>query len=379
MRLHRLNAAVPYPVDRCAVQWHISALVEDDMTKPVSLQIELSRRGVLAGSVALAGAALLPAPNAVAQVPSLGSAGELLGRVQKFIETLDPERRKAAAFSWGGAEWRGWNYFGASGYIKPGLRLEQMSATQKEAAWDLLGAVWSPAGLAKAKNVMLLQGVLASLGDAPDRRSPERFSFAVYGTPAETGAWGFRIEGHHLTQSIAVRDGKIVSLTPFSFSSRPNRVEGGPHKGLYTLKDEDLLARKLFGDLTPALQAKARVSDSPIYNILSSAGRERANAAKAGLPAASLSSAQRDLLWQLVETYAVQSAPQQLAEAQRARTSSGDREAVHLAWHGPNTPDKAFGYRLIGDTFVIEFASVDPEAQHIHTIYNDLGNVLGLA
>jgi hypothetical protein len=26
---------------------------------------------------------------------------------------------------------------------------------------------------------------------------------------------------------------------------------------------------------------------------------------------------------------------------------------------------------------VIEFASVDPEAQHIHTIYNDLGNVLG--
>jgi hypothetical protein len=349
------------------------------MPSSTSLHFELNRRGVLAGGAAFASAALLPAARAFGQDAALGSASELLARVKKFLATLEPEKRKAASFPWGGPEWRGWNYFGASGYIKPGLRLEQLTGAQKEAAWELLGAVWSPEGLAKAKNVMLLQGVLASLGDAPDRRSTERFSFSVFGTPAEKGMWGFRYEGHHLTQSIAVRDGQIVSLTPSSFSSRPNRVEAGPHQGLYTLKDEDLLARRLFRDLSPALQAKARVSDSPIYNILSSAGRERANAAKAGLPASALSSAQRDLLWQLVETYAVQSVPKRLADTQRARIRTGDREAVHLAWHGPNVADKGFGYRLIGDTFVIEFASVDPEAQHIHTIYNDLGNVLGTA
>jgi hypothetical protein len=347
------------------------------MAKTVLSQFELNRRAAIAGGLAVAGATMLPNAVAHAQSEGLGSANELLSRVQKFLATLDSEKRKAASFSWGGAEWRGWNYFGATGYIKPGLRLEQMTAAQKEAGWDLLSAVWSPAGVEKGKNVMLLQGVLASLGDAPDRRSPERFSFSVFGTPAAKGAWGFRLEGHHLTQSVAVRDGRIVSLTPVSFSSRPNRVETGPHKGLYTLEHEDKLARKLFADLTPALQAKARVSDSPIYNILSSAGRERANAAKAGLPASSLSSAQRDLLWQLVEIYAVQPVPARLADVQRARVRSGDREALHFAWHGPNTPDKAFGYRLIGDSFVIEFASVDSEAQHIHTIYNDLGNVLG--
>jgi hypothetical protein len=32
---------------------------------------------------------------------------------------------------------------------------------------------------------------------------------------------------------------------------------------------------------------------------------------------------------------------------------------------------------VIGDGFVIELGSVDPAAQHLHTIYNDLGNVLG--
>ena len=58
---------------------------------------------------------------------------------------------------------------------------------------------------------------------ARGERSSERFSFAVFGTPAETGAWGLRLEGHHLTQSIAVRDGRIVSVTPSSFSALPNR------------------------------------------------------------------------------------------------------------------------------------------------------------
>jgi Protein of unknown function (DUF3500) len=50
---------------------------------------------------------------------------------------------------------------------------------------------------------------------------------------------------------------------------------------------------------------------------------------------------------------------------------------VHFAWYGPNTPEKAFGYRVIGDGFVIEMGSVDAAAQHLHTIYHDLGNVLG--
>ena len=67
----------------------------------------------------------------------------------------------------------------------------------------------------------------------------------------------------------------------------------------------------------------------------------------------------------------------ELAAAQKARVRAGDGEAVHFAWYGANTPEKAFGYRVIGDGFVIEMGSVDAAAQHLHTIYHDLGNVLG--
>ena len=334
------------------------------------------RSAILAGS-AFVGAAAIPSAALRAAEAGLAPAGDLLAAVRKFLASLEPDKRKAASFAWDGPEWRGWNYFGVGGYVKPGLRLEQMSAEQKAAAWDLLATWQSPAGLAKTRNVMLLQDILAASGNGTGQRSSERFSLSVFGTPAEAGAWGFRLEGHHLTQSLAVRDNRIVSITPSSFSALPNRVTSGRHAGLVTLKDEEALARRLIGDLAANQQARARLSDSALGNILSYAGRERANAQKVGLPMAELASAQRDLVWQLIDTYAVDYLSPALAAAQRARVRTGDRDALHFAWYGPNTPEKAFGYRLIGDGFVIELGSVDPAAQHLHTIYNDLANVLG--
>jgi hypothetical protein len=114
-------------------------------------------------------------------------------------------------------------------------------------------------------------------------------------------------------------------------------------------------------------------------NILSYAGRERTNGKKVGIPVAELSSAQRDLVWQLIETYSVDYLASPLAAAQRERVRAGDRDAVHFGWYGPNTLERAFGYRVIGDGFVIELGSVDPAALHLHTIYHDLGNTLGRA
>jgi hypothetical protein len=337
---------------------------------------QLDRRRVLVAGGALIGATVIPSAGGALEA-SLGSAADLTARTRAFLAGLDPDKRKAATFAWDGREWRGWNYFGFPSVTKPGLRLEQMDAAQKDLAWSLLATVMSPEGIKKAKNVMILQDVLMELGDGVGQRSPERFSFAVYGTPGDTGTWGFRLEGHHLHQSIAVRDGHIASVSPSSFSCNPNRVKSGRHAGLVTLQAEEALARRLIGDLSPQLQGKARVSNTPIDNILSYAGRERANARKVGLPASELASAQRDLIWQLIETYAVDHLSSSLASAQKARVRQGDREAVHFAWYGPNMSERAFGYRVIGDGFVIELGSVDPAALHLHTIYHDLGNVLG--
>jgi Protein of unknown function (DUF3500) len=339
----------------------------------------VSRRQVVAGAAAALGAEAFDTPVGTAAGPqsSLGLASGLVDRTSAFLAGLDTPQGKAAAFEWNGANWRNWNYFGASGYIKPGLRLEQMTASQKDQAWAIFAEVLSPAGLAKARNVMILQDVLAESGDGVGQRSRERFSVSVFGKPAATGAWGVRLEGHHLSLSFAVRDGALVSVTPAAFAVRPNRVTSGKHAGLTTLTGEEKLARRIFAELPSNLKARARVQNTHLFNILSTAGQERSNTKKAGLAIAEMTTAQQDLVWQLVETYAVEPYSASVATVQRARIRSGDAVAVHFAWYGPNTADKSFGYRVIGDAFVIELGCIDGEAQHVHPVYHDIGNVLG--
>ena len=198
------------------------------------------RRNVIAGGIALAGTAMLPSVGVAQAALVLAPAADLLAATHKFLAGLDSKQRKTATFAWDGPQWRQWDYFGSGDNIKPGLRLEQMNAAQKEAAWGLLAILLSPAGIEKTRNVMTLQDVLASQGNMPKQRSSERFSFAVYGTPSESGAWGFRLEGHHLHQSISVRDNRIVSVTPSSFSVNPNRVTSGKHAGMVTLREEEV-------------------------------------------------------------------------------------------------------------------------------------------
>ena len=83
---------------------------------------QISRRHVVAAGTALLGAAVMPGKVAGAADTGLGSAADLLAAVRAFLAKLEPEKRKLASFAWNGPEWRGWNYFGAAGFIKPGLR-----------------------------------------------------------------------------------------------------------------------------------------------------------------------------------------------------------------------------------------------------------------
>jgi Protein of unknown function (DUF3500) len=134
----------------------------------------LDRRSAILAGTAFIGAAAIPDAVVGAAEPGLAPAADFLAAARKFLASLEPDKRKAATFAWNGPEWSAWNYFGVGGYIKPGLRLEQMSAEQKAAAWDLLATWQSPGGLAKTKNVMLLQDVLAASGNGTGQRSSAR-------------------------------------------------------------------------------------------------------------------------------------------------------------------------------------------------------------
>lgn len=344
---------------------------------PEFMRKRLTRRRVLLGGTAAA--ALSPPffPSIAAAAQPLASADKLHARVTSFVSLLDGQKKELVSFAWNGPEWRNWNYFGGGGFIKPGLRLEQMSESEKNATWNILAAVLSPRGLTKAKNVMLLQDILAAAGNGRGQRSSQRFSIAVFGTPGPKDAWGLRLEGHHLSLSFSVRNNQVVSVTPAAFAALPNRVVSGRHRGLNTLQSEETLARQLQADLAPRLKAKAQLSEGRLFNILSYAGRERSNARKVGVAAADMTEGQREILRQLIETYALEPYVGVLAAVQDARLRQDDLAGIHFGWYGPNVVEQSFGYRVIGDKFVIELGCIDRQAQHLHPIYHDLDNTLG--
>ena len=198
--------------------------------------MDIDRRTFLTASAATGLSAALPL-SARAESPSIGAI--MRERATALLNQLDDQQRDAAMFTFDSDRRKAWNFMLGSRRA-PGLALEQMTPAQKDLALDLLASGTSKLGLEKAMNIMLQQDILRdewSKG-SPDRNR-ERFCVQIYGTPASTGTWSWRWEGHHLSLTFTLRDDQVIATTPSSFSSEPNTVPSGPHRGLVVLKEED--------------------------------------------------------------------------------------------------------------------------------------------
>lgn len=309
--------------------------------------------------------------------PRLGWAASSapLAAASDFLGTLTPEASALARFAFDDRTRARWNFMGTR--VKPGLPLERMNARQKEAASALLQSVLSPEGYDKARLIMQCQDVMRELGSGPANRNGERFSIALFGEPSASAIWGLRIEGHHLSLSWTFEGEALAAVTPASFSVIPQNIPVGARKGVVVLDREEGFGRKLIRDLSAEKRNLAVFADSLPGNVLAQAGQEDRFTEKAGIAAADLSDAQRDLLWELIETSAVAPWPVSIAERQRSRIREGDPAAVHFAWAGSMEPGGMYYYRIHGDTFVLELTSVFGNPEHLHAIYHDPERTLG--
>jgi hypothetical protein len=326
----------------------------------------ISRRNFLVATPAL----LLPMKARAASNTNLGDAAAFRTKAENFLAKLTPDQSAEAMFPFDGEVHKRWNFMGTGGFIKPGLRLENMNPALKDQAWDMLAQVLSERGLAKARDVMILQQVLIDQGNSPTTRHPERYSIAFFGTPAPTNIWALRLEGHHLSLTFTVSGDRLTGVTPSSFSVNPNRVQGGFKDGLITLKREDDLARRLAKDLTGKSRATAFFRDAPFRNIQATAGNEVPFATKEGVTAADLSSPQRDLLAELVDAYTAEHLASPFAQSITTNLKDETNSSAHFAFAGSKSIGEPAYYRIQSDHMLIEFASVDEAAQHLHTIFH---------
>ncbi len=293
---------------------------------------------------------------------------------QHFLASLTPEQRAQATFPFEADERQNWHFIPKE---RKGLPLLDMQPHQKALAHALLSAGLSQQGYIKAVTIMSLEDVLRIMENAdPNYRNPQKYYFSVFGEPSDTGTWGYRVEGHHISQNYTVVNGKIAD-TPSFFGANPAEVREGPRKGLRVLAGEEDLARDLLEALTPEQKKIAIVVDKAYPDILTMASRKAAlEGQPSGLSAAKMTKKQFDLLQTLLSDYAY-NVPDQLAQVREEHIKKAGTN-LFFAWAGAEERGSGHYYRIQSPTFLIEYDNTQNNANHIHSVWRDFNGDFGL-
>ena len=334
----------------------------------------MNRRSLLKSGAAAAGTGLLLHHHHAHAEPAPAAAGSLLlETANRFLAALDNEQRAKATFPFDSDERLNWHFIPKT---RKGLPLRDMTPYQKHLASALLSAGLSQTGYIKAVTIMSLEDVLKTLENASDEyRNPEKYFFSIFGVPSATDAWGYRVEGHHLSQNYTIVNGKVTDAPSF-FGANPAEVRQGPRKGLRTLAAEDDLGFDLIQSLD-APQRKVAIVDPTAYkDILTAASRTAALTGQpSGFSASNMKAKQFDALRALLHEYA-RNVPGNLAERRTDQIAKAGKE-IFFAWSGGIDRGSPHYYRVHAPAFLIEFDDTQDHANHIHSVWRDFKGDFG--
>jgi hypothetical protein len=304
------------------------------------------------------------------------SASVMTDAAKAFLASLTPQQRSRATFQFQDEERFDWHYIPKP---RKGLALREMTSEQKQLAHALLAAGLSQQGYIKAVSIMSLDQVLKVLegdkGNGP-QRDPDGYFFTVFGEPSATGAWGYRVEGHHVSQNFTIVNGKLEGAPSF-FGTNPAEIREGPRKGLRVLAREEDLGRQLVKSLTADQKKTAIVSKDAPKEIITEASRKAAlNGQPSGLMASKMTASQRAIFQSLLDEYCQNMTDQIDRTREDQIKKAGDN--LYFAWAGGEEPGQGHYYRIQSPSFLVEFDDTQDGANHIHSVWRDLNGDFGL-
>jgi hypothetical protein len=308
--------------------------------------------------------ALLAIAVPVARAQS-AAAKEMAATANAWLESLTPDQRKRAVFAVSDAERENWHYIPKD---RAGLSLADMTEAQHKLARELLASGLSKPGLLQAEAIIALERVLRAIENS-SHRDELLYYFTVFGRPAATGPWGWRVEGHHLSVNFTVGAGGKISATPNFMGANPAEVRlAGPQSGQRALAAEEDLGRALVLSLDEAGRRQAVISADAPGEILTRAERQVKPFEPAGLGYAAMNPAQQARFKALVEVYANRLRPE-LAASELQKINDTGWNRLSFAWAGGFKPGQGHYYRIQSPDFVIEYDNTQNNANHIHTVW----------
>ena len=303
-------------------------------------------------------------------MPNPHPAAATAAAARRFLEGLDDAQRPVAVVSFDDeATRRDWHYVPRE---RAGLALAAMTAPQQKAAIDLFATGFSLDGFAAACLVMALEDPLDRIeGGSGARRLPAEgrmwgrhraeYNVLCFGEPGDD-AWGWRFEGHHVSVTVTVVDGRCVTV-PHFLGANPAEVAA-----IRILPREEDLAFALLDAMTAAERRQAVVdgvapddiltTNAPALDVLPPA--EGVVLGDLGAPARAAAEA-------LVGVYL----------AREPHPRSVDLESLRFAFAGERAHRRPHYYRVQGDDLLVEYDNTQNDANHVHTVVRTPGGDFG--
>jgi uncharacterized protein DUF3500 len=310
------------------------------------------------------------------------SAAAMTAAANKWLGSLSAEQRQQATFPIDSDEHQKWHFIPVEQFPRNGLTMGAMSESQRALAHDLVKTGLSAKGYTAATTIMSLENVLRAM-EAPGTqfaRDPLAYRLSVFGTPGDKHAWGWRLEGHHISLHFDVLNVQARASAPAFFGSNPAEVRtdapGGPPKGTRALGFEEDAARALLDSLSDDQRKVAIVETTAPRDIVTGNKLQIDPLSPVGVKASALSSAQREKLQQLLDAYTSLMASDLAAERIAAYKKAGI-ENIAFAWAGETERGKKHYYRVQGPTFLIEYDNTQNDGNHIHSVWRDFNGDFG--
>jgi hypothetical protein len=249
---------------------------------------------------------------------SAAVAAKMRASVERVLAALPEKGRAQAMREFEDRDRTDWHYTPRS---RNGVSLKEMDKAGRDAVHALLRTTLSNTGYRKVVNIIELEIVLREIETFGWMRDPERYHLTVYGMPDPVKRWGWRFEGHHLSLNFTLAGDKLAVDTPSFLGANPATVASGPRMGLRALGEEHDAGWALLESLGEA-QRREAVFEARTYGDIVTANKDKvAPLGAVGIAGAKLDTAQRALLWKLIEVYAG-SFELALAQARLARARS---------------------------------------------------------
>jgi hypothetical protein len=320
---------------------------------------------------------LVAAMAAGAVVSGQRASARMVTAANQFLGALTPEQRAKAAFALdNNTERMRFNFIPTEAFPRNGLTIKEMTEPQRKLAHELLKTGLSDRGYLTYTQIMALEDVLKVI-EQPARfdRDRERYFFSVFGTPAEKGAWSWRVEGHHISLHFTMLNGKAIANPTFA-GTNPAEVREGAEKGKRVLGLQEDAGRALVMALDTTQRTTATINAVAPNEIVTTNQLDIKPLAPEGIKFSAMTAAQRDLLARLLDSYIGLMAPE-IAADRMAKIKSAGMDNVAFAWAGPTERGQKHYFRVQGPTFLIEFDNTQNDGNHVHSIWRDFKDDFG--